>query len=1030
MHFYKILILRQSDILFCKMDATRHVKNEDLNSIFKFLADRGKDGEIYSECSDFFRSLLQLSARKFIQFVNNLDDLVMFCPYGSEAENLKCYEPHDLGDIDIMIFPYLDNLMIEEERLEYSPENPLHVRISGVDHPVLQSCLVGDTVYVATSALKNFHPAIFGPGMTLVVDFFSSVLQKMEEEGFSDGFNAHLKNNAASPAMTLNMSHLFGSISERREMLKEGSQNFPINEVAAQADCIAHFLCVAKGIDYTRENAELLTDFLLAMRDTTTMFRNFSIFTFLPEIGDRFKKLTDRFQKIKQPSQHHALHDDNYHSYVPQEIEEEEGQKSRANSVRVLSAATRSRLCQNITPQNFDVDERSPEMVESHSSQSILRNESTKTFNHFPETPMPKKSLKDDCVNGNREGKRKVDMATDTSEGENLQAENEKRELKRRYGWWVERMLGPEPLTRQCKDSEDVKSGYDFIPSFKSIGWPKVAGDWIKKKRKWPSSDIVDKVVQEGFHLVVKAPKNKGNPECDFRISFSHAEYLLSQEMNDIQRECYRCLKRYHRCYLSTEPKSLVPFHLKNIFLQTIEETGADTWTESNRAECMMKLLGNLLKALTKKELRHFFVRSYNLFGDDYIENTKILENLAKKVEDIMEDPVRFSTQLILHRQDTKKGKMEESILKENLPSDESTPFSAKPAPKERQEKAEEISSKEIHDTLLKTASILPMEETQENYSPSKLRYHDLKNVYQDATKKLVEVTFHDTYCSLEAMGPLEQSLVQDLRELVREYGLPVSVFPSVFDAFWHKRAYYWIWISTEPDIRQRVLVAVKGLVELLKYYLKEEDFCQAENDEAVKALLNRMLHPCAQYHSQLNEALPSGDFLQLMHMLSQFALPQESRERSSMEKLRDFLPENLDQNPPFIERFHEVFDLLLETSFEERTRNKSTEWSSGKSSMEELSELARKDFDHTDPLERFLEVFELFWDEARTMFESETCSSKQFTESALKKEKASQGNKEKTIADFGDKMIDLITRSLREAQQNQFYNADDIPLD
>ena len=148
--------------------------------------------------------------------------------------------------------------------------------------------------------------------------------------------------------------------------------------------------------------------------------------------------------------------------------------------------------------------------------------------------------------------------------------------------------------------------------------------------------------------MVVKAPKNGGNPECDFRISFSHAEFLLSQEINEIQRECYRCLKTYHRVYLSTDAKGLISFHLKNIFLRTIEEGGGEMWIESRRAECMWKLFANLLKALRERHLPHYFIRSYNLFGIDYIEDPAILESLTQRVEQIMENPVKFAEELIL----------------------------------------------------------------------------------------------------------------------------------------------------------------------------------------------------------------------------------------------------------------------------------------------------------------------------------------------------------------------------------------------
>ena len=265
-------------------------------------------------------------------------------------------------------------------------------------------------------------------------------------------------------------------------------------------------------------------------------------------------------------------------------------------------------------------------------------------------------------ANSNREGgKRELEIIT-----KQLKQFGKKKSL-------IEHLFGRATETneglskeRNLKESEKgllhkPLGGLDFVPSFRSLGWPKVAREWINRERKWPSPDMVYKVIQEGFHLVVKPPKNGGNPDCDFRISFSHAEYLLSQEMNDIQRECHRCLKKYYRAYLSTEPKGLVTFHLKDILLRTIEETGAEMWTESNRTECRMKLLGNLSEALTKKELRHFFVRSYNLLCVDYIESPEIPKSLAEKVEPIMEHPMRFTKKLIQNhdsrdvRQDVKR---------------------------------------------------------------------------------------------------------------------------------------------------------------------------------------------------------------------------------------------------------------------------------------------------------------------------------------------------------------------------------------
>ena len=378
---------------------------------------------------------------------------VRFQLYGSSAEDLHVgVSP----DFDFMIFPTADESMIDDELIEYFPSNPLYVRIRGTGHPVLQSCLAENTEYVATSALKNFHPAIFGPmrssiSTAEVLPVFGQKLLPL--------FSASVKNRMTSPA-----------------------------------------------VKWTLDFSKLLNELKLVLPEHTKWGEESSISTFL-------------------------------------------------------------------------------------SSEDETEFFGLKCFESFFREP---------------------------------------------------------------------KVFVDNIPSFRCLTWPMVAQEWRKRQRKWPSPDVVDKVIREGFHLVVKAPKNGGNPECDFRISFSHAEYLLSQQINEIQRECYRCLKAYHREYLSTEPKAVVSFHLKNIFLRTIEETGGEMWIERRRAECMWKLFANLLKALKERHLPHYFVRSYNLFGIDYIEDPAILESLTRRVEQIMENPVKFAEELILVTQGKRSSPFQE----------------------------------------------------------------------------------------------------------------------------------------------------------------------------------------------------------------------------------------------------------------------------------------------------------------------------------------------------------------------------------
>ncbi len=102
---------------------------------------------------------------------------------------------------------------------------------------------------------------------------------------------------------------------------------------------------------------------------------------------------------------------------------------------------------------------------------------------------------------------------------------------------------------------------------------------------------------------------------------------------------------------------------------------------------------------------------------------------------------------------------------------------------------------------------------------------------------------------------------MEDFRELVRNCKIPFGVFPRVFNVYWHKRAYYWIWLSTEPDIRHRVLVAIQALVELLKYHLKEDDFRSAENEEMLEALVDRILDPSVEHPIELSHIRPHVNY-------------------------------------------------------------------------------------------------------------------------------------------------------------------------
>ena len=752
------------------------MKTQELNFIFKFLGERGKEGEKWKKYSEtvVFRSLQGVSEL----LTKTSKKPITFRPYGSAAEDLKCLQPDDVGDVDIVIFPNSEHLIIQDELIEYLPQNPLHVRIRGVNHPVLKSCLVEDSGFVATSALKSFHPVIFGSSVPLVVEFITLGFQQPKSrDEFSPILQStcHLKNSSASPAVTLNFA----------QSLKD-PQDLP-NIYAAQWEWLAHHLCKAFGVVDTREHAEILNvssqfanELVMSVKgkSLSCVSKVFAIREFY--CSDRGRNLRARFRDIE--------------SRLRMKTERREEKSSPEATMRKIDPRSvtaesshedkRARQEMSCSQGNFvscdgrfvDKDQRYGEELVSISSQSTIRDS-------------PEDSETGDGANGTSEKKQDRDLnkepvGPNTKEQpliqndelmseplprnpdgnkEDRQIDMEKCNQNHRFDHLFQTAIKTADPSKETKikDTDLAQlhqqvGGIDFVPALRAQGWPKVASDWIKRERKWPSPDVIRKVVQEGFHLVVKSPKNGGNSDCDFRISFSHAEYLLSQEMNDIQRECYRCLKKYHRAYLSKEPKGLVTFHLKNILLQTIEETGVEMWSESNRAERMMKLLENLLEALTRKDLRHYFVRSYNLFGVDYIESPEILESLARKVGQIMKNPMQFAEKLI-QNQDSKD--VSEVQSKAQVPNRELNPCALLAIAEQGHAcgRTEEAPAEGTRD-----AQSEPTEATHQE--SCRYWYRDMKDVLLAVSKKLADVAFNDADCSLGGLDPQESKPAQPIK--------------------------------------------------------------------------------------------------------------------------------------------------------------------------------------------------------------------------------------------------------------------------
>ena len=846
------------------MAVSRHFV-EEMNLVFKCLGERGREAQLVKEHDEKFLSFLlgklTEASTKFTE------KKLVVRPYGSAAEDLKCLSPENYGDIDIMVFPTTDSLIIHEDMLEYLPENPLYVRIRASDHSVFQSCLVEGTEYLATSALKNFDPAIYGSKSSEWFDYLKYSLSIVSDDRSpSLQFVCSWKNKEVGPAFTIDSKQWFGTTLEQLQNMTESKKGCSCE--LADWEGLASSMFNANGMEYTREHASVTEDLLSCVgesqasliesgsdgfiRGLSTLFQEFTSSDAMQSFITRVQAIESRKQNESGSQAEAMCHEESGVTQQTCDTNEVERSSEPANFGPSVTAQNRSDAQ---APGNRDLESTSFDEIdntripdETVTEKQNDREGARETIENTSKQDggaVQKESKAELKNSGEREGTTPKDATVSGRAIHEVESgEREKLHLKR----WLNHLIVEESGNKEHRVEEEGsitrKRGMDLVPALRSRGWPKASRDWLERERKWPSVEMVTKIIDEGYHLVVKSPKYSEIPECDFRISFSHAEYLLSQEINDIQRECYRCLKKLHRAYLSS-PAGLVSFHLKNLFLQTIEETGAEMWTEDKRAECMMKLLENLLKALKDKDLRHFFARSYNLFGVDYFENPENLASLAEVVENIMESPAEFSKALIHQNEDDTKQ------LKKNEPQQDSERAVPGRAAEQGSVNDNQGNKEITTDTVLRSpqqcGNLLP------NY-----RHHDMQDMYLQVGKELVETALNGD----EIHDPLERSLVEDFKEIIRSHNLQTENFLQMLRSGW-SNAYLRICLSTEREIRRQMLDAIRGDVETWKYCLRQEDLASG-NEEAIA---NRMLDPSHEDRFDLSNIVPAGGLGQYVRM-------------------------------------------------------------------------------------------------------------------------------------------------------------------
>ena len=169
--------------------------------------------------------------------------------------------------------------------------------------------------------------------------------------------------------------------------------------------------------------------------------------------------------------------------------------------------------------------------------------------------------------------------------------------------------------------------------------------DFLKRlrKNKWPLNMLttIDRILTEHVYAIPKPDPNSETGDLRWRLSFSAIEVELAQTLTDIQRRCYRVLKAMIKYEvneaLPKDTEKYPSYYLKTLMFWLCENSSEDSWKIQNFGRQWFALLDNVIESLDKKNLPHFFVKSYNLLDG---KSQRVISLWSKKLKKIRVKPL------------------------------------------------------------------------------------------------------------------------------------------------------------------------------------------------------------------------------------------------------------------------------------------------------------------------------------------------------------------------------------------------------
>ena len=234
------------------MEATQDSPaDKELNEFFQEMSREDEQGKSWSK-------YVETWVQELISYLSSLFKLPQVS-FGSTSEGLRCYTPHDIGDFDLMLFPSREEMLLSIDHLHDIPECPGFVHIHGIGHPVLKNCLHQDTEYVATSALKDFHPSVFGQASALL-QAVPTVIKGLSIHMDPNEVAIKLANSCQSaPAVTVDFAQSYSNFHEQLQ----DTRGLEINERNRWFyEFVALQMCRFQGIEFG-EKEQFIVEFFM-----------------------------------------------------------------------------------------------------------------------------------------------------------------------------------------------------------------------------------------------------------------------------------------------------------------------------------------------------------------------------------------------------------------------------------------------------------------------------------------------------------------------------------------------------------------------------------------------------------------------------------------------------------------------------------------------------------------------------------------------------------------------------------------------